>query len=301
MKKVFVNVKLSSLDFLGFRFGGAGLGNILFPWARGIIFAKKHSCKKINCTWTTIKFGTFLRKEKDKRTYHNIFKENEIKGLMKIFLLAFSNGVNEDDFKFSIENKRNTVVHFFGMKSQMKDILEDYTIVKEELYKIVRKKHLELAEKNRPKAIAVHIRLGDFQDPENEDIIRQGKTNCRLPIKWYVAIINNIRLEVGENVHVSVFSDGSNDQLKEILQLSNVSRVKNGTAISDMLSLSYAKVLIASNSTFSLWSSFIGRIPTIWFPGTNRIKLFFQNEDIFEGELDYFDEVPLSVINPLKR
>lgn len=302
MKRVFVNVKLSSLDFLGFRIGGAGLGNILFPWARGVVFARKNNCKKINSTWSTFKLGTYLRKEKDKRTYHNIFSENNIGGFLKGFYLLVGKNINEVDLKNKklISEIRPQIVNFSGMKNQMVDIIDDYAIVREELYKIVRTKHLRLADKNKPKAIAIHIRLGDFYQPKSEKEIRQGKTNCRLPLKWYITVINKIREVQGENLHVSVFSDGTNQQLKEVLELPNVSRVENGTAISDMLSLSYAKILVASNSTYSLWASYLGRTHTIWFPGTHRVYLFGKSENIFEGELDYDEELPSLFVNGIK-
>ncbi|MEO9570749.1 MAG: alpha-1,2-fucosyltransferase [Polaribacter sp.] len=302
MKNVFVNVKLSKIDLLGFRIGGAGLGNILFPWARGVVFAKKNKLKKINSTWITFKFGTYLRKEKDKRNYHNIFLEKNIGGIRKMMYLFIGKHFSENEI---IGNKiestfRPSIITFFGMKNQMNDIINDQKIVKEELFKILRDKHLKLAEKHTPKSIAIHIRLGDFSIPNNEKDIRNGKTNCRLPLNWYVEIISNIRKELSDDIDVLVFSDGKDEELKQILDLPNVSRAKGGTAISDMLSLSYAKILIASNSTFSLWASYLGQNSTIWFPGTHRVKLF-NNDNVFEGELDYNDNIPYVLIENLKN
>ena len=67
---------------------------------------------------------------------------------------------------------------------------------------------------------------------------------------------------------------------------------KGGNAISDMISLSYSKTIIASNSTFSLWSSYLGRCNTIWFPGTKRFNLFDEKENLYEFELDYYESLP---------
>ncbi len=301
MKNVFVNVKLSHLDFFGVRIGGAGLGNILFAWARGVVFAKKNNCKKINSTWSTIKLGTFLRKEKDRRTYYNIFKENYINGFMKVILLLFSKKINENQIdNLPKANKWPLVVNFSGMNNQMLDILEDYDIVIKEFNKIIRPKQLIIAQKNKPEAIAVHIRLGDFYIPKSETEIRKGKTNCRLPLNWYIAVIKNIRKELGYNVAVSVFSDGNDNDLKNLLDMENVVRPKGGSAISDMMSLSYAKILVASNSTFSLWASYIGQTNTIWFPGTHRVKLF-NNRTIYEGEIDYNNNLPKELLTVIKK
>lgn len=302
MAKVYVNVKLSSIDFFGFRVGGAGLGNILFPWARAVIFTKKNNYKKINATWSTIKIGSFIRREKDKRTYHNLFSENNIGGFKKVLLLLVAKKYNENEIaKINAKNSFwPIVVHFDEMKNQMADILDDYAIVKKELYTIIRTKHLKLIDKNLPQAIGIHVRLGDFYEPSSEQEIREGKTNCRLPLNWYIAVINKIRIEAEKDIHVAVFSDGSDVELKEILALPNVQRAKGGSAISDLLSLSKSKILIASNSTFSLWASYLGRANTIWFPGTQRIKLFKEHENVFEGEIDYNDNLPADLNKKIK-
>ena len=62
-----------------------------------------------------------------------------------------------------------------------------------------------------------------------------------------------------------------------------------------MLALSRCKVLVSSPSTFSMWASFLGQMPTIWFPGQMRQKLII-NEKLFEGEIDYNDSLPASII-----
>ena len=80
MKYTFVS--LGRLESIGVRLGGAGLGNILFPWACALVYAKEHNCKRIQTTWRNLKIGTFLRKEKDKRKEKKIKrgKKKKIKG-----------------------------------------------------------------------------------------------------------------------------------------------------------------------------------------------------------------------------
>ncbi|WPR71652.1 alpha-1,2-fucosyltransferase [Flavobacterium sp. NG2] len=293
MSKVFVNVKLCSTDFLGFRIGGAGLGNILFPWARAVIFAKKNNLEIIDPTWSTYKIGTYIRGEIDKRTYKGIFLSKNIKGFKKFLLLLFSKKIKEKEVNSNtiFEGKWWKVINFEGMSDQMTDIIDDYEIVKKELYKIVEPSHLVVGSINKSDHIAVHIRLGDFYLPQDEQEIRDGAFSCRLPLQWYIEIIDKIRTKFNENLLVKVFSDGNEDQLRDILVLPNVERVSGGSAISDLLSLSQSKILIASNSTFSLWASYLGRNNTIWFPGTHRVKLFKDYENVFEGEVDYNDDL----------
>ena len=67
-----------------------------------------------------------------------------------------------------------------------------------------------------------------------------------------------------------------------------------------MIALSECKLIISSGSTFSMWASFIGQNPTIWFPGQMRQSIML-NKSIYEGELDYNDLVPKYLIDYLKN
>ena len=94
---------------------------------------------------------------------------------------------------------------------------------------------------------------------------------------------------------IYIFSDAENTELEEILDIDNCKRAYFGSAISDMIALSRCKVLVSSASTFSMWASFLGQMPTIWFPGQMRQKLII-DEKLFEGEIDYNDPLPTSII-----
>ena len=119
-----------------------------------------------------------------------------------------------------------------------------------------------------------------------------------MPFKWYKCMIDKIRKE--SSLPIYIFSDASNEELREILELEYCQRMDLGSSISDMLALSRARVLIASASTFSMWASFLGQNPTIWFPGQMRQKLI-TNTLIFEGEIDYDDRLDDSLIEVLSN
>jgi hypothetical protein len=140
--------------------------------------------------------------------------------------------------------------------------------------------------------------MGDFANPINEKVLRNGAWNYRLPIKWYISLIEKIQKE--SNLPIYIFSDAEDSELKEILAYDNCNRAYFGSAISDMLALSTCKVLVSSASTFSMWASFLGQMPTIWFPGQLRQKLLLENSK-FEGEVDYDDDLPSSIIKELKN
>lgn len=279
MKYTFVS--LGRLESVGVRLGGAGLGNILFPWATAIVYAKKHNITRLQTTWKNLKFGTFFRKERDKRIYSDLFTGKDgVGGFKKFLLLNFSNKVK----------------YFSSMEELFEPFKHEHNFVKTELLKIINPYHLEKADSFNVQSIGVHIRMGDFEVPENEQILREGFWNYRLPIKWYIAIIEKIRLIT--DLPIYVFSDATDNELQDILAISNCKRVFFGSAISDMIALSRCKVLISSGSTFSMWASFLGQIPTIWFSGQMRQKLI-SNPNIFEGEIDYNDNLPSALINTI--
>ena len=281
MKYTFVS--LGRLESIGVRLGGAGLGNILFPWATAIVYAKAHNLTRLQTTWKNLKIGTFLRKERDKRMYFDLFTGNDgVGGLKKFLLLNFTNKVK----------------YFSSMDALFEPFKHDHNFVKTELLKIINPYHIEKAEEFNPNSVALHIRMGDFEEPENEQLLRDGAWNYRLPLKWYIAIIDKIRLK--SNLPIYIFSDATDKELEEILAFDNCKRAYFGSAISDMIALSRCKILVSSASTFSMWASFLGQMPTIWFPGQMRQKLI-SNPSIFEGEIDYTDKLPTTLINTLSN
>jgi hypothetical protein len=212
----------------------------------------------------------------------DLFLETDgVSGFKKFFLLNFSNKIKV----------------FSGMDNLFEPFKNDQNFVKSELLKIINPYHIKRAKEFNINSIAIHIRMGDFVKPINEKDLRNGAWNYRLPIKWYISIIDKIQKE--SNLPIYIFSDAEDWELKEILAYDNCSRVYFGSAISDMLALSSCKVLIASASTFSMWASFLGQMTTIWFPGQMRQKLLLENSK-FEGEVDYYDDLASLIIKDLK-
>tara|TARA_B100001250_G_scaffold40975_1_gene32431 strand:- start:13669 stop:14520 length:852 start_codon:yes stop_codon:yes gene_type:complete len=276
-------VSLGIFESFGIRIGGSGLGNILFPWARAIVYAKNNNLQRIQTSWKTLKFGTIFRRERDKRMYFNLFTGRDgVAGIRKFWLLHFSNKVKM----------------FSGMENLFDSFIQDHDYVKSELLKIINPYYIKKVESLDGNSVAIHIRMGDFQIPNDETVLRDGHWNYRLPLEWYKCIIKKIHKHA--NIPIYVFSDGSDQELEEILQLENCSRVYFGSAVADMLALSRFKLLISSASTFSMWASFLGQHSTIWFPGQMRQKLI-NDRYIFEGEVDYDDELPESIIRVLQH
>ena len=277
----YIYADIGGLDLYFFRLGGPGLCNLLFPWSRMIIEAKKRNLTIIPTTWASLKIGPYLRSERDKRSYHDFFiSESNISLFKKILLLSFH---------------RSKILRINNNKITFSDLCSHNILISHEISKLVKQRHLNSIKNFSGKGVVVHIRMGDFKNEDNETSLRKGVWNKRIPLLWYKSIINKLTF-INNKIKIYVFSDADDHDLQEILDIKNVQRSYFGSAISDLLALSKGKILVASASTFSMWASFLGQNHTIWFPGQMRSQMI-ENKNIFEGEVDYNDALSQKIID----
>lgn len=293
---LYVYPKLSKYDLIFFRASGHGLGNLLFPFARAIVYAKKKKVPVIWPTWNQLKIGPIIRGEKDKRTYHNLFvrTKNYIGGIEKIKILALSKKISETESIKSWPKSKMIVKEFSGMEGMFNPILRYREFIKSELFSITRRHHLKGYYYDFNGSISVHIRLGDFKETKNFNKLKKGKSNYRIPLSWYIEKIENIRDYFKSEIPVYVFSDGADDELSPILSLRSSKRVFFGSSLADLWALSKSNVLIASNSTFSMWASYLGEMPVVWYKINVKTKL--NNEEIESQE---YQDIPNDFLEKL--
>src|SRR5262249_41653050 len=100
--------------------GRAGLGNMLFPWARAEVFRQVHKVPMLATQWTQPKIGPLLRGEKDLRYYVGLFDNaGQIGGLRKFLILRRAEKVAQKDAEAFMaaggsKTKKPTVVVFSG-------------------------------------------------------------------------------------------------------------------------------------------------------------------------------------------
>lgn len=295
---MYVYPKLSEYDCGVFRLGALGLGNMLFPWARAIVTARQRNWEMIWPTWWQVGIGPIRRGQRDLRFYHNLFSRpsDYIGGLHRLWILSSlrRHGINEREITCGHEWRdgftNESIVIFAGMEGLFRSIIDDSATVRRELYRIVRPRHKMLPTERLQRSIGVHVRLGDFQ-PFDEKAIAEGKTSRRLPIEWYVDIVKQILSQALIPMRIVVFSDGGDEELSQLLSLPNTERANFGSAISDMLALSQTSVLVASGSTYSMWASYLGRMPAVWFKGTRKGPIYPEKPEA-EVEVGYMERLP---------
>jgi hypothetical protein len=173
---------------------------------------------------------------------------------------------------------RSCVVQFRGMAGKFEPFLGEVDWVREQLLAITRPEHLVGYRAERSAPVTIHVRRGDFEWQPDQDT-RVRKDNSALPIEWYVDALGAVRERLGRSVEAWVFSDGTAAELEPLLSMPGVARMEYGSAIADMLALSRGRLLIASGSTFSMWASWLGQVPTIWHPGKRLQRLHLEGGD----------------------
>ena len=229
-----------------------GLCNRLFIWANGVVFAELNSLKLYVNGWYKTPIGPWLRNERVKRFYSLYF--NHSTNILGLFIrTAFLNSKCVKNPSLStILNppiKNNTYV-FNKMPNKTEyflDLKEHKSTIKTALYSSLSKKVLrELSSFNNEKKIGVHIRLGDFIT-----------INKAQKLTYYIDAINFVRKEFN-NLPVKIFTDGYEEQIKEVMKLGNVALANNKTDIADLLELSTCDIIITTlDSTFSYWAAFL--------------------------------------------
>jgi hypothetical protein len=273
--------RLGGRDFCFFRLFGPGLGNLLFPWARFMVATRKYHLTPISPAWPQLKWGTVRRGEKDRRFYFGLFRppDGQITGVQKLRLLSRLGPVSEDALYATADRQhldRDSIVIFEGLRTYFEPILEEHQYIKEQLLLMTRQEHQSGTTYDFRDSISVHVRLGDFAPPTDVPI-REPQSCTRLSISWYRHIALQIRVVAGSNVPIHIFSDGTDEELAPLLSLPNAERLTFGSSIADLLAMSCSRVLVGSDSTFSRWAFYLGRMPAVVYRGLLRQPLYYEN------------------------
>lgn len=272
----------------GFLGRGCGFGSRLFPWARCRIFAKIHGAKVVSPIWVRPAIGQIFRGGVSYKNYlrqlvlWRLMKKRPadlglIRGGWKLWgLPAVLEPRNLANLPEAYDRQWDAKIIFrnYDILDQNNSIDENFELLNgwseflhQELRAITRTKYLKLADNPPCVPIGLVVRCGhDFTEPEqNCARLRFGD---KTPLRWFVEMVKLIRSHVGKSVAVYVVSDGTEKQLAELLTLENIHLRRPGSAISDLLTIARARVLLASGSSgFAAWACFLGQMVSASHPG----------------------------------
>jgi hypothetical protein len=218
--------------------------------------------------WLRLRVGPYLRREKDKRAYFLLFRGPGARGLAQRAACLLALPRRPEPSSLRAPPAGLGVYVFEGMGSCFAPLRGEHAVLRRELVAMLRARFVPRP--LQPLALAVHVRRGDFTTPPTDVKLRGGHHNYQIPIRWYVDALRAVRSTIGTHAPTTVFSDGHADELRELLTEPQTTLHAPVSAATDLLTMSSAAGLVASGSSFSQWASFLGQVPTVWYPGQRR-------------------------------
>jgi glycosyltransferase involved in cell wall biosynthesis len=257
----------------------AGLGNCLFTWADGEIFAHENKLKYYIIGWNYFHLGPFLRKERIKRYYKGYF----------IYSKGISNFIFRKIFfreKFILNPRLSYVasksITYLFKRNQLDptsyfdSIIEKREHLIKAFFSMLNQEILNSVSKLSQKKVSIHIRRGDYK------II-----GWATQLDYYIQTLHEIRMLVGYNIEAVVFSDGYPEELIEILELDNVKLAETNKDIVQLIDLSMSDFIITSFSTFSYWACFFSEAVIVHLPTYKGTNVRYPKGSIKEGDIDF--------------
>lgn len=260
---------LSAYDFGVIRSPGPGLGNLMFPIARALIGRQRYGGTFVAPTIRQFKLGPILRNEPDKRTYSDVFAHRTLSDWRNRFAARLARRVSEDDFTGA--PAQGVAVTYSGLRNYFHDLAGSEALVGPWF----KSKAQRRGTIDAPYDIAVHVRLGDFA-------VAQGATasgSVRQSFDWYKQAIALARQTLGGSRHrIVMFTDASKTELQPLVSGLDAEFDPGANALTSMLNMSEARIIVTSRSTFSMWAAYLGGAPAIWDAAFD-LSQFFPERD----------------------
>lgn len=251
------------------RLPRAGLGNMLFVWARALVFSHLNDLPLYTSSWTRPRIGPFLRRERHARLYWDYFDSQNILWPWQTLRLNRLTKIEEPPLDQLSQIDEETVYEFHAIPHW-----DDYfaglkpyrTLIRERLTAMISERmRSQLARQPRP-CIAAHVRMGDFRQLQaNENFAQVGLV--RTPLVYFIDLIHDICRIADKELPVTIFSDGVAEELAPLLEVPGVKRADRNPDIVDLLLMAQSQLIICSaGSTFSYWASFLADAPVLLHP-----------------------------------
>jgi hypothetical protein len=209
-----------------------------------------------------------------------------------------------DSFDPEAHDSEDYIVRFGGIRNAFAPLEGWDGRLRAELLHSMNLRDRRLAARTEGSVIGVHVRRGDFYVVSDDAFTSWDGPHGALqtPIRWFVESVIVVRELLGRQAPAFVVSDGEPHELEPLLALEDVTLLRGGSPISDLIALSNAQVLIGSIvSSFTAWASFLGQMTTCKFPAPAEDFQFVNRNGLYTGALDPRADPPPDLTRDLRR
>lgn len=256
MKKSFNKMifpEFNGIDLFITRIGGSGIGNLLFVYARAYKMSlQDQNSILLNPTWNCIKPKWIFRLDFS-RNYINIIHNDSL--FRRVWLRI----------RLHLATKNQRII-VRGLANNFEDLKGFQDKMHSRLLFMLRRREVAIYDNYNYKFIGMHIRTGDFQSNHVDVHKPINQSNEQVPLVWFKKCIECLSPEN----RIIIFTDAKEgDSVFDLACNGNVEFFSaTNNPLTTLLVMSRSEMLIASNSSFSGWASFLGQMPSYYFPGT---------------------------------
>ena len=214
--------------------------------------------------WTWPKIGPLLRGEASLRMYGRYIRSRKRAWSIALLATGFLTGrlvIEPEVAPLPSRSARGSRTYVFkdipSWRDYFGDIRNYRDFVRSRLFAMIRDQYKRELDALRPPVVAVHVRRGDFRSLRvGEDFKHVG--GVRTADQYFADLIEQIRHVSGWDLPVTVFSDGTDDEIAFLTRMPGVTRSPPTSDVVDLLLMARARIIITSaGSTFGEWAAFL--------------------------------------------
>ena len=269
----------------------AGIGNKLSVWSRGFIFSKLNNLELVVFGWVNLRLRNWVKLKYNKRNYFNYFTSLSYSTYFKVFICLFFQRKKINP-KINDEAIKRYNYIYYRYDYDFFDLVPHRDLIIKSKHEILSRRLISSYYTLKTPSIGIHIRRDDFL-----------AIGYATPLSFYINILNKVRAVLSMSKPVTIFSDGSANELEELTSLPNVSLASKKEDILDLFELSKSKLLVTSvGSSFSYWASFLNDGITINSDKEWRRNLKGNKNDSYSSEwyINPDQDLPLLLQNQIK-
>ncbi len=236
----------------------AGLGNKLFVWARGWVFAERHGLPHESVPWSQLTLRQYLTPGRGRGLY-GLDLRTSLRDLGRVALGGLGARVIREPE--DLVKEPNRALYVFDRVPHWTDYFADLKSarveVRAKLRTMARARVAEAFSLPAP-VLSVHVRCGDFKPPDpNVPFAKQGAK--RTPLEYFIELLASLRRDPRwADAPISVFSDGTREELAELLAVPGTRLVSMRSDLAEIFYMSRSQVIVpGAGSTFSAWAGFL--------------------------------------------